>query len=516
MTKPHHKKRRISPPTTQHTIASSTTINTEHQPLFLPDPDEDHGPSTSARTPLFLPEEVERERPRKKKRRISSKAAHSRTLDDLWHSRQVGGISWICSLVHSLPKKVQSHGRRNSSPSPPGPSNPQPNPPSLSQRPKKRSVQSILGKKLGVFWFTFQMCVVIEVDFTAPSKGKNTAHASSSNAPTTHHIPTSLEVIEISDSDGPNSPEFTGVNQAPVKFSVSLMETGQEIIEIVSSDAEDASQPPHSPIQTSPLADISQMSPERLQQPAPIGGSPDLPDLTPIPPQSSFPVLPQCPQVSSPHEVENMMDIDDASQHSPPLPSPPPPLPVPQVDLSIDVIGRTLSSVTVSPSPTNPTHPPHAPEFVEDSEPDAGPSKGFHDRGTPQTTPTPPVENAIVQSAESDDDFHPPPPPSSSSPSHNVPLSRHPTPTVRHLLYGGPNGIFKDANASIVQHIWATVPQDPISHTPTSPPNPHPDGGLENGLLSALGAVTPPVPTSPHGPTIVQVNGSAALSLTPT
>jgi len=283
----------------------------------------------------------------------------------------------------------------------------------------------------------------------------------------------------------------------------------------MSSDTEDASQPPHYPIQTSPLAVISQLLPEGSRQPAPIGGSPDLPDLTPIPPQSSFPALPQFPQVSSPHEVENMMDIDDTYQHSPPLPSSPlpSPLPVSQVDLSIDAIGRTLSSVTVSPSPIHPSHPPHASEFVEDSEPDTGPSKGgAHDRDTPQATPTPPVENVVVQSAESDDDS--PPPPSSSSPSHNVPLSRHPTPTVRHLLYGGPNGIFKDANASVVQHIWSTVPQDPIPNPTTPPPNVHPDGELENGLPSAVDAVTPPEPTSP--PAIVQVNDSVPLSLTAT
>lgn len=356
--------------------------------------------------------------------------------------------------------------------------------------------------------------MVVEVNFIAPSyKGKNPAHASSStqNTPTSHHIPTSLEVIEISDSDGPNSPKFTGVNQAPVKFSVSLLETGQEIIEIVSSDDEDTSQPLHSPIQASPLVDVS--------QPAPIGGSPDLPDLTPIPPQSSFPALPQIPQVSSPHEVENMMDIDDTSQYSPsippsppPIPSSPLPLPVPQANLSMDAIGRALSRVGVSPSPTHSTHSPYASEFVEDSEPDSGPSKrGVHDRYTPQATPTPPVENSVVQSAESDDDFHPPPPPSSSSPSHNVPVSRHSTPTVRHLLYGGPNGIFKDANASIVQHIWATVPQDPISNSPTPPLNAHPDEGLERGLSSALGAVTPPISTSPQGPGFVQVNDSASL-----
>ena len=363
--------------------------------------------------------------------------------------------------------------------------------------------------------------MVIELDFSASFKGKNPAHLPSStqNAPTSHHIPTSFEIIEISDSDGPNSPEFTRVNQAPVKFSVSLMETGQEVLEIMSSDDEDTSHPP--PIPTSPPASMPQMSVERLEEPAPDGGSPDLPDLTPIPPQSSFPAHPQLPQISSPHEVENMMDIDDAIQHSPPLPSPPsppsPPLPAPQVDLAIATIERALSSVTVSPSPAHPAHPPHVSEFVEDSDPDAGPPKGvIHDRDTPQATPTPSMENTVVQSAGSDDDSHPPPPPSSSSTSHNVSLSRHPTPTVRHLLYGGPDGIFKDANASIVQHIWASIPINPTSNLPTSPPNDYFNGEPENGLPSALGTVTPPVPTSPHEPATVQVNDFATLYLTAT
>ena len=152
MSKPLHRKRRISPSRAQHTVAPSTTFNREHQPLFLPDPDEEHGPSTSMRAPLFLPEEVERERPRKKKRRISSKATQSRTLDDLWQSRQVGRILLDSpSLTCLLLTKIQSHNRQNSSPSPPGPSNPHPIPSPLSQRPKKHSVQSILSKRPGMF-----------------------------------------------------------------------------------------------------------------------------------------------------------------------------------------------------------------------------------------------------------------------------------------------------------------------------------------------------------------------------
>ena len=150
MTKPQYRKRPISPSNSQHTIAPITS-NEEHQPLFLPDPDEEHSPSTSTRAPLFLPEGAERERPRKKRRRISSKTTQSRTLDDLWHPRQVCGISLICSSVYSLPRKIQPHGQQTSSPSLPGPSNPQPIPSSLSWRPKKHSVQGILGKKPGVF-----------------------------------------------------------------------------------------------------------------------------------------------------------------------------------------------------------------------------------------------------------------------------------------------------------------------------------------------------------------------------
>lgn len=80
------------PPST----APPTTSNREHQPLFLPDlDDEDHGPSISTRVPLFLPEEGEGERPRRKKRRISSKTIQSRTLQDLWQSSQVSGLSII-------------------------------------------------------------------------------------------------------------------------------------------------------------------------------------------------------------------------------------------------------------------------------------------------------------------------------------------------------------------------------------------------------------------------------------
>ena len=116
MSRSHYKKRPISPSNMQPVIASSTTSNAERQPLFLPDPDEEHGPSISTTAPLFLLEEVERERPRKKKRRISSKAMQSKTLDDLWHPRQVCGKSLIAYQCTNFQRrynhmfsKIQAH-----------------------------------------------------------------------------------------------------------------------------------------------------------------------------------------------------------------------------------------------------------------------------------------------------------------------------------------------------------------------------------------------------------------------
>jgi len=76
-------------------IAPSTTSNRE-QPLFLPDSDGEQVASMSTRTPLFLPEEGEEdERPRRKKRRISTKAIQPRTLGDLW-ARQVSRMFFAC------------------------------------------------------------------------------------------------------------------------------------------------------------------------------------------------------------------------------------------------------------------------------------------------------------------------------------------------------------------------------------------------------------------------------------
>ena len=238
--------------------------------------------------------------------------------------------------------------------------------------------------------------------------------------------------------------------------SVSLLATGPEVIEIMSSDAEDNHQSPQSPL-THTLPPISQEKP-----------------------------LP--PQLPSPHEVERMMDIDDTTQHSPPLPPLPSlPLQIPQVDPTVDAIERTLSDVSVSSSPTHQDHPPHAFESVEDSELEEGPLvRDTYDMDTPQDALVPSVGNAIIQATGSDDDFHPPPPSSSSSPSHHIPPSGHPTPIVRYLLYGGPNGIFRDANASLIQHIQVPLPQTPQ-------------------LPSTSNTVIPQTPSPPHGPTISQV-----------
>ncbi|KAF9653274.1 hypothetical protein BDM02DRAFT_1885649 [Thelephora ganbajun] len=414
-----YRKQPVLPSATKHPIVHPTTSSGgEHQPLFLPDSGEEQGPSTSSKTPLFLPEEREEERPRRKKRRISTKVLQSRTLDDLWQPRQ------------ELP-----HNQQNSSPSPiPGLSDPKPKLSPLTQKYKKQSLHNKLGRKPASL-----------------VKGKNPTPGSSLtfNIQTSHHIPPP-EVIEISDSDEPDSSRSIRVNQAPLNFPVSSLPTGQEVIEIMSSDAEDVPQSPQSP--------LTQI----------------------LPPQDSFPLLAQLPGVPPPHEVENMMDIDDTIQHSPLLPSSPSfPPPVPQASL-VDTIERTLSNVTVSSSPTLPTYSFYASESVGDSEPEKAPLiEDTHNVAAPQATLPPPVGIIISQNIESDDDFHPPPPPSLSSLSHHTPLSGHPIPTVRHLLYGGPNGIFRDANASIVQHIQGALPQNPILHPLTLPPNACLDGETE-------------------------------------
>jgi hypothetical protein len=88
------RRKRPIPPSGDHHVTAFTTLQAEPQPLFLPEPDEEQGSSTSTRTPLFLPEEREDERPKKKKRRISSKVPQLRTLNDLWRPRQVSKISF--------------------------------------------------------------------------------------------------------------------------------------------------------------------------------------------------------------------------------------------------------------------------------------------------------------------------------------------------------------------------------------------------------------------------------------
>lgn len=222
-----------------------------------------------------------------------------------------------------------------------------------------------------------------------------------------------------------------------------LLATGQDTIEILSSDAEEN---PKSP------SPITQVSPLSYQIPIPLEGSHFL--------------LPQLPEVSS-CEVEKIMDIDDTVQSFPPLPSLPSPpslpLQIPQVDPTVDAIEKTLSNVSVSSSPTNQAHLPHAFGSIDNSESEGGPL-----------------------TEDNNNYSHPPPPSSSSSPSHQILPSRHPTPTVRGLIYGGPNGIFRDANASIVQHSQVELPQNPV-------------------LPSSSGTLVPKIPSPPYGPSTSQV-----------
>ena len=219
-----------------------------------------------------------------------------------------------------------------------------------------------------------------------------------------HHIPTSVEIIEISDAE-PDLPRSTGVNQSPVPS----LATGHEVIEISSSDGEDRPQSPQSPlIQTS------------LQ-----------------------------PLISSPHEVERMMSIDNITQYSLPLPPSPPHPQILQVNTTLETTDRNLMEVPALSSPSSPSSPghhPHALGSAETSEPEEGPL--------------------------ADNDSNPPPPSSSGSPSHLIPLPGYPAPTVRYLIYGGPNGIFKDANASILQHMQTPTSDTiiPEAHSPQQAP----------------------------------------------
>lgn len=90
-------RKRPVPPSMDQQNTAPTALHAEPQPLFLPDLDGEQGPSISIGTPLFLPEEGEEERPKRKKRRISTKVTQFKTLNDLWHSRQVSEAS--CLLI---------------------------------------------------------------------------------------------------------------------------------------------------------------------------------------------------------------------------------------------------------------------------------------------------------------------------------------------------------------------------------------------------------------------------------
>ena len=433
------KRHPIQPSAMKRPIASLTTNETP--PLFLPDSDGEEVPSTSTQAPLFLPEQ-EGEQQRRKKRRISSQAVKSRTLKDLWGPSQVSVMTFIPNprILILLVKKASLQNLQYSSPPPsPGPSNSMP---VLSQRYKKRGPHSKLGRKTGISSSTLLHFCVNEGDYIGSSKGKNAIQGSSSifGTQTSHHIPALTEIIEISDSEEPNLPQSTGVNQALSKSPIPLPAAGSEVIEITSSEGEDDPQPPQSPyIQTFPI-----------------------------------------PPVSSPHEVERMMDVDDMVQHSPPLPPPPPlSLHIPQANSTIDAIEKTLSNVSVSSSPSHQTKFPHTFGSVEVSEPEEG--------------------------LLADDDLHPPPPSSSSSPSHHMPLSGYPTLTVRHLIYGGPNGIFRDANASILQHIQTMLLQNPPSTSLTLPLESHQNREIDIQIPSTSDAIAPQIPTTPLGLVIAQV-----------
>jgi hypothetical protein len=255
--------------------------------------------------------------------------------------------------------------------------------------------------------------VLIPIDYTGSS---NTAQGLSPRLSAQAGHVAATDVIEISDSDELDSPGSTRVNQAPVNFPAPSLAVRAEVIEIFSSDAEDASQSP--PLQSSPPSGMPQISPGMLRQ-SPEGLEIPIPPSTP--PQVSF-SPPQLPAISSPHEAENMM------------------------------IG--------SSSPTLPAIPSCGFETVEDSEPEKVAMEDTHDLDDPQDVAVSPVDETV-----------PPPPPISSSPSHLTPISRPPTPTVtvRNLLYGRPDGIFRDANASVLQHFQSAPNQDVSLSTPTLP-----------------------------------------------
>lgn len=120
-------------------------------------------------------------------------------------------------------------------------------------------------------------------------------------------------------------------------------------------------------------------------------------------------------------------------------------------------------------SPSSPVHHPHPFESAETSELEEGP-------------------------LADDDGSNPPPPSSSGSPSHLIPLSGYPTPTVRYLIYGGPNGIFRDANASILQHMQASTSDTIIPEAPTPQQAPVTTQVKEPFLLLNITLHTPQAP----------------------
>jgi hypothetical protein len=86
------RRKRPVPSFSGQPVPPPTAPDDRTLPLFLPDSDDEATPSTSGRNPLFLPEEREEERPRKKKRRISTKTTKVRTLHELWKPRKVSII----------------------------------------------------------------------------------------------------------------------------------------------------------------------------------------------------------------------------------------------------------------------------------------------------------------------------------------------------------------------------------------------------------------------------------------
>jgi hypothetical protein len=196
----------------------------------------------------------------------------------------------------------------------------------------------------------------------------------------------------------------------------------------LSSDTEPALQSPLPP--PSPPQKLSQVSPERLRHPTHVEENLDLPNPSTPPQDSPSPPF-QSPPVSS-HEVEDMMNI--------------------------------------SSSPTKPATSSYPFEPVEDSEQEEEVTmEDTHEADDLQGTSASPVEDSIIQSAQSGDELPSLPPPSSSSPSCHIQISRGPTPIVRYLLYGGPNGIFRDANISL-QKMQARSSQDIPSNSHISGP----------------------------------------------